>query len=108
MDVTIDSSKVYSEKFLESDTVKSVVQNIALLLNTKKGTVPMYREFGLPMEFVDKPIDIAETIATLEISEALEEFEPRAKLKDLTITKTKEGTMAVIVEVRINEQRDRL
>ncbi len=103
MDVTINSREEYGGTFLENDTVKSVVQNIALLLNTRKGTVPMYREFGLPMEFIDKPTDIAETMAVLEISEAVEEFEPRAKLKDLTITKTEEGAMAVIVEVTINE-----
>lgn len=106
MDITINSGTVYNENFQESDLVKSVVQNIALLLNTKKGTVPMYREFGLPMEFIDKPIDVAETMAALEISEAIEEFEPRAALKDLTISKTKEGRMAVIVEVTINEQRN--
>lgn len=108
MDITIDSSRSYGADFQESDTVKSVVQNITLLLNTKKGTVPMYREFGLPMEFIDKPMDVAETMAALEISEAIEEFEPRAALKDLTITETKEGKMAVIVEVTINEQSNRL
>ena len=68
----------------------------------------MYREFGLPMEFTDKPIDVAETMAALEISEAIEEFEPRAVLKDLTVSETKEGKMAVIVEVTINEQSNRL
>ena len=101
MTAIIDSSKNYSQAFQENDTVQSVIQNIALLLNTKRGTVPMYRNFGLPMEFIDKPIDVAETIATVEISDALEEFEPRAALKDLTITKTADGKMAIIVEAVI-------
>ena len=101
MTAIIDSSKNYSQVFQESDTVQSVIQNIALLLNTKKGTVPMYRNFGLPMEFIDKPIDVAETMATVEISDALEEFEPRATLNDLTITKATDGKMAIIVEVVI-------
>lgn len=101
MTAIIDSSKNYSQTFQENDTVQSVIQNIALLLNTKKGTVPMYRNFGLPMEFIDKPIDVAETMATVEISDALEEFEPRAELSDLTITKTADGKMAIIVEVVI-------
>lgn len=101
MTAIIDSSKNYSQVFQESDTVQSVIQNIALLLNTKKGTVPMYRNFGLSMEFIDKPIDLAETMATVEISDALEEFEPRATLSDLTITKSADGKMAIIVEVVI-------
>ncbi len=101
MTAVVDSSKNYSQTFQESDIVQSVIQNVALLLNTKKGTIPMYREFGLPMEFVDKPIDVAETLATVEISDALEEFEPRAVLRDLTITKAADGRMAIIVEVEI-------
>lgn len=103
MTAVIDSSKNYALTFRESGALQSVIQNIALLLNTKKGTIPMYREFGLPMEFVDKPIDVAETLATVEIADALEEFEPRAKLEDLTITKSADGKMAIIVEVTINE-----
>lgn len=101
MTAVVDSSKNYSQTFQESGVAQSVIQNVALLLNTKKGTIPMYREFGLPMEFVDKTIDVAETLATVEISDALEEFEPRAELRDLTITKAADGRMAIIVEVEI-------
>ena len=43
----------------ESDTVTSVLQNIAIILSTRQGSVPLYREFGLPMRFLDKPIQIA-------------------------------------------------
>ena len=31
----------------EQDTVASVLQNIAVILSTPKGTVPGYREFGI-------------------------------------------------------------
>ena len=37
----------------ETDTVKSVLQNIAIILRTRRGSCPLYREFGLPMEFLD-------------------------------------------------------
>lgn len=85
----------------------SVMQNIALLLNTKRGTVPMHREFGLPMEFVDKPIDAAEAIAFVEISDALEEFEPRARLDDVYFEKSVDGKINLKVEVSIaDEQSD--
>ena len=103
MTVTVDTSEKLNTTLRENDIVKSVTQNIALLLSTKQGTVPMYREFGLPMEFVDKPIDIAETIAALEVSDAIEEFEPRAELKDLYLKKSPEGKISVIVEVSVNE-----
>lgn len=102
MDIVIDTGTEFSTTFAEKDEVSSIIQNILLLVGTKKGTIPLYREFGLPMEFVDKPMNVAETIATLEISEALELFEPRATLKDLRFKPTRSGTTALQLEVSIN------
>lgn len=101
MDISVNSNEDHAVQLQENDTVRSIIQNIALLLNTKKGTIPMYRDFGLPMEFIDKPIDVAETMAVLEISEALEKFETRAKLKNLSLEKSKDGKMVIIVEVTV-------
>lgn len=101
MDLIIDSGKNYSQELMEKDTPRSVVQNIALLLNTKKGTVPMYREYGLPMEFIDKPINVAETMAFAEITEALEKFEPRATLKKMEFYKDKSGKTEIVLEVTV-------
>ncbi|MBD5112693.1 MAG: GPW/gp25 family protein [Ruminococcaceae bacterium] len=102
MTVTVNSGDNYELTLAQSETLKSVLQNVAVLLNTRCGTSPMYREFGLPMEFIDKPIDVAETIAVSEISEALEKFEPRATLQDLRLVKNAEGTMNIEVEVSID------
>lgn len=101
MDITINSSGDYSADLQENDRIKSITQNIALLLNTRQGTIPMYREFGLPMEFIDKPADAAETIAVSEISEALEKFEPRAVLKDLSLKSSGEGKTVIVLEVTV-------
>lgn len=105
MNVKINAADDYTLNFEQSDNVKSVVQNVSLLLNTKRGTVPMHREFGLAMEFIDKPIDIAETIAFAEISEAIERFEPRATLVDISFEKAKDGKMTMVVEVSINDEQ---
>ncbi len=105
MNVKINAADDYTLNFEQDDNVKSVVQNVSLLLNTKRGTVPMHREFGLAMEFVDKPIDVAETIAFSEISEAIERFEPRANLVDISFEKAKDGKMAMVVEVSINDEQ---
>ena len=106
MTYKVNSANSYSLSLQQDSKVFSVLQNIALLLNTKRGTVPMYRDFGLPMEFVDKPIDVAENMAYVEISDALEEFEPRAKLEDVYFDKTANGKMTITVEVSVNEQSD--
>ncbi len=86
----------------ENDTLKSILQNVYLLLTTRKNTVPMYREFGIPMAFIDKPLLAAETIAAAEIREALATFEPRAELVDVTYESTNFGSkLTVQVEVGI-------
>ena len=101
----VNSADKYSLSLQQDSKVFSVLQNIALLLNTKRGTVPMYRDFGVPMEFVDKPIDVAENMAYVEISDALEEFEPRAKLEDVYFEKTANGKMSITVEVSIEDEQ---
>lgn len=68
---------------IENDLIKSVTQNLLLLISTRKGTIPMYREFGLPMTFIDKPTDVEEALIVSEITEAVEEFEPRCELKNI-------------------------
>lgn len=106
MTYKINTADDMTLEFEQNDEVKSVLQNVALLLSTKQGTVPMYREFGLPMEFIDKPLEVAETLAFAEITEALERFEPRAVLEDISFEKTESGKMSLIVEVSISEQNE--
>lgn len=84
----------------ENDEAKSVLQNIFLIISTKKGTVPMYRDFGIPMEYIDKPIEIAKTIMASEINEAVGKYEPRAKVKRI-IFNNKKDTLSAVVEVEL-------
>ena len=65
---------------VENDEARSILQNVQLILTTRKGTVPLYREFGIPMEFLDMPATLAEGIAVVEVTDAIEQFEPRAKV----------------------------
>lgn len=101
---TISSEYLPDAFSVQTDTVNRTLTGIAVLLGTKKGTAPMYRSFGLPMEFLDKPPDIAETMAFSEISDALEKFCPDAELHDVHIEKKADGSMKITVEVDIDEQ----
>lgn len=65
----------------EQDTVTSVLQNIAVILSTPKGTVPGYREFGIDIsDILDRPENVAQPMLCAAIKEAIERFEPRAHL----------------------------
>lgn len=86
-----------------TDTVASVIQNIAVLLATRKGDVPLYRDFGLSQTFVDKPIPVARVLLYAEIKEAVELYEPRAEVVDITFQEDRSapGRLIPTVEVEI-------
>lgn len=90
----------------ERDTVTSVLQNIAVILSTPKGTVPGYREFGIDIsDILDRPENVAQPMLCAAIKEAIERFEPRATSYIGTTFKSSKdnpGTMLPVVEVSIN------
>ena len=54
----------------EQDTVTSVLQNIAVILSTPKGTVPGYREFGIDIsDILDRPENVAQPMLCAAIKE---------------------------------------
>lgn len=103
MKYKIKTDEPMSFTLCENDRVKSVLQNLYLLYTTPKGSIPMYREFGLTMSFVDKPVNVAQTLMAAEVREATEKFEPRATFVDITFEQDKNtpGKLIPIVEVDI-------
>ena len=90
-------------RLLEMETVASVLQNIAIILKTPKGSVPMYREFGLSQSFPDRPMPVARNMLKVAVREAIERWEPRAEVVDVVFTgnASNPGELNPIVEVKI-------
>ena len=88
----------------ENDLVRSVMQNVRCILRTPKFTVPLYREFGVDTSFIDTPITVVAPIIYAEIREAIETFEPRCEVVDITfeIDPQNPGRLFPAVEVEIN------
>ena len=84
-------------------TEEEIAQNVAVILATPKGSVPMYRSFGLDMSFVDKPMNVAKNMAVIPVREAIEEWEPRAKYKDMTLAldPSNPGKLTFTVQIEI-------
>lgn len=87
----------------EPDRVTSILQNVAILLRTKRGTCPLYRQFGLDQSYLDRPINAAPPILYAEIKEGIEEFEPRVEVIriDFGVDKSTPGKLIPTVEVEI-------
>lgn len=67
----------------EKDINKQIMRNVEFLISTYKYTCPLFRDFGLAGEFIDKPKIQAETIARVEIEEAIAKYEPRAEIDEI-------------------------
>lgn len=88
----------------EKDPVKAILRNIAVILSTPKGSVPQYREFGLDMTWVDKPIPVARVKMVAPVREAVMRWEPR--VQDVQVTPVEDpaqpGVLIPTVGVEIN------
>ncbi len=85
-------------------TAASVLQNVAVILATRKGSVPLYRSFGLNMDFLDKPAPAARVRMIAEVREAVETWEPRATVRGVTFSGDLERPDLLAVEVEIVDE----
>lgn len=87
-----------------ADTVDAVLQNVALILATPQGSVPLYRSFGLPQDFVDKPMPVAKAMLVTAVREAIEGWEPRATVKDIRFAEdvAQPGQLSPTVELEVD------
>lgn len=85
-------------------TVEEVLQNVAMIISTPRFSVPLDRGLGLAQRFLDKPIQVAQTILVSEVLEAVERDEPRAKIENVTFELgDTPGALIPVVEVSIND-----
>ncbi|MBQ2153722.1 MAG: GPW/gp25 family protein [Oscillospiraceae bacterium] len=83
------------------DGVKSILQGVALILRTRRGTVPMYRDYGLPMDYVGMPTTAAKPVLYAAVREAVEEYEPRCRVVEVSFSTDSSGQLIPSVEVEI-------
>ena len=108
MSFTVSATDLGHLRFNEQETVSSVLQNIAVILSTPKGTVPQYRDFGLDNSFVDKPRPVAEVLMVAPVREAIHRWEPRATVLNVFpgYDPSQPGTLITVVEVEINLEQE--
>jgi phage baseplate assembly protein W len=63
--------------------IPEIMQNVRTVLTTRRGTVPLDRDFGLSFEFLDSPINLTRAKAEQEIFLQLKKYEPRVVLKQI-------------------------
>lgn len=80
-------------QFAPDSTVNEILQNIRTILNTRVGTVPLDRDFGISWDAVDEPIPIAQARLRMAVIQAINRYEPRAKVESVQLRESMEDTM---------------
>lgn len=91
-------------KLHETDPVQEVLQNVAIILATKVGSCPMYRQFGIEYDFLDRPIIAARPMLLAAIRDGVEQFEPRAEVIGIEMVEEEIDKVTWRVEVNIREK----
>lgn len=80
-----------------------ILQRVAVVLSTPLGSVPMYREFGLDMSFLDKPEPVAEVMMVAPVREAVERWVPEVRVLSVTRDRSEPGRLTPVVEVELTQ-----
>lgn len=82
-----------SVNFLPSSELEEILQNVRTIIGTRKGTVPLDRDFGLDWSFVDKPINVAQALVSAEVAKQVRKYEPRARIISISLDEDLTGTL---------------
>ncbi len=104
MSYTVSATDLKSIQFNEKNELNAVLQNIAVIISTPIGTIPLYRDFGLDWSFLDKPTPVANVLMVAPVREAVQRWEPRATVLDVSFSEdpAQPGVLIPTVEVDIN------
>lgn len=82
-----------------------VVQNVRMIITTVRGTVPLFRDFGLDSTIIDSPTLMAQAKISTEIIRQVRKYEPRAKITSLKYDVPEIGHLRPILTVAVKGVR---
>ena len=71
------------EYTFQDDALAELDRQLALLLSTQAGTMPLDREFGIQMNFVDKPPEVVKSLYTAEVAQKVPQFIPWVRVYEV-------------------------
>ncbi len=73
--------------------LRELDRQIALLLSTREGSIPLDREFGLKLDFVDRPSEAVKALYTAEAAKKTARFIPSVRVREVRWTGTEDGKL---------------
>lgn len=78
---------------------REILRNVQTIMTTPVGTCPLYRDFGLDVSALDFPMDVAQNLIAVAAIEAIEKWEPRVAVKDLSFQPDTSGKLTAKVVI---------
>ena len=83
MSYTIDTTQEEQININPATVEEEVIQNLWFLYSSIEYDVPLDRALGLNATYIDKPIETAKALATTDIYDKTEQYEPRAEIVNI-------------------------
>mgnify|MGYP002520970801 CR=1 FL=1 len=84
MSIDYQTILIESENLLEQNKLNKIRKWIKNLLTTRVGTVVCDRDFGIPMDFIDKPLPIAKQLYVVNVVRKIKKYIPGIKVESIT------------------------
>ncbi|MBQ3645105.1 MAG: GPW/gp25 family protein [Synergistaceae bacterium] len=101
MELDILTNEQDKINFAPKNIFEEIIQNIRTICKTVKYSVPLDRGFGVDAIFLDKPTPKACAMLQAEIISAIREYEPRCKVKKVTIEENLDGKLNIKLRIEI-------
>lgn len=73
--IDLDPPNVYQE----------VLQNIAIILDSIQGSIPLLRNLGMSGQYYGRPLNVIENEIVANVYDQIEQYEPRAVLAGVSV-----------------------
>lgn len=82
MDKKIQARRAFD--FSPPNAAAEIVQNVAMIIATQKGSVPYDRAFGIDYTLLDAPQGVGRARLAADTARAIAQYEPRAVVRSIT------------------------
>ena len=71
------------EYTFSDDSLADIDRQLNLLLTTRAGTMPLDRDFGLTMDYLDRPAAVSKSLYVAELVEKVGTFLPAIRVREV-------------------------
>lgn len=82
-----------------SRVAEELDSRLSLLLTTREGAMPLDREFGIAMDFLDMPPETAKSLYTAEVTQKVAKFIPEVRVKEIQWSHGETGALCAKVVI---------